>query len=347
MNNKPVVRHSTHTDGIIPIARNVNYFYLRLLNSHHYIRNMNRREALQTATAATALTLAGPLTMAQGKKKTAGKFKLCLNTSTIMGQKLGVEKYIDIATRAGYDCIELWIGDVKEYLAKGGSLKTLRKLLDDSKMPVVDAIGFAPWMVDNDEERKAGFKQMREEMQMMAELGCPRIAAPSFGVKQDETPDLFRVGERFAALVALGRETGVTPLLEFWGASRFYHLGQVLMAAAVANDPGVRILADVYHLHRGGSGFEGMKMLDGSLIEVFHMNDYPDTIPREKLEDKDRIYPGDGVAPLAQVLNDLKNMKGPKILSLELFNREYWSQDPLTVAKTGLEKMRKVVGPIS
>ena len=88
-------------------------------------------------------------------------------------------------------------------------------------------------------------------------------------------------------------------------------------------------------------------MIDGSLVEIFHMNDYPDTIPREKLEDKDRIYPGDGVAPLKQVLTDLKNMKDPKILSLELFNREYWAQDALQVAKTGLEKMKKVVAEIA
>ncbi len=307
---------------------------------------MNRRNAIKTATAATGLSLMGPLAFAGKEKKTADKFRLSLNTSTISGQKLGVEKYIDIAARAGYDCIELWTGDVKEYLNKGGSLPALKKLLDDSKLPVVDAIGFSPWMVDDDEQRKSGFKQMREEMEMMAALGCPRMAAPSAGIKLSDQLDLFRVGERFAALIALGRETGVTPQLEFWGASRFFHLGQVLMASAVANDPGVRILADVYHLHRGGSGFEGLKMIDGSLIEIFHMNDYPSTIPREKLEDKDRIYPGDGVAPLKQVLTDLKNMKGPKILSLELFNREYWAQDPLLVAKTGLEKMKKVLAEV-
>lgn len=308
---------------------------------------MNRRNVLKTATATAGLSLVGPLAFSKGPKKNKEKFRLSLNTSTIMGQKLGVEKYIDIGARAGYDCIELWIGDIKEYLGKGGTLKALKKLLDDSKLPVVDAIGFAPWMVDDEEQRKAGFKQMEEEMEMLAALGCPRIAAPSAGVKPTDTLDMFKVGERFAALVALGRKTGVTPLLEFWGASRFFHLGQVLMAAAVANDPGVRILADVYHLHRGGSGFEGLKMIDGSLVEIFHMNDYPDTIPREKLEDKDRIYPGDGVAPLKQVLTDLKNMKGPKILSLELFNREYWAQDALQVAKTGLEKMRKVVAEIA
>ncbi|MEO8475175.1 MAG: sugar phosphate isomerase/epimerase family protein [Chryseolinea sp.] len=308
---------------------------------------MNRRNALKTATVAAGLSMVSPLAEARDAIKASEKFRLSLNTSTIMGQKLGVEKSIDIATRAGYDCIELWTGDVKEYLAKGGSLKALKKLLDDSKMPVVDAIGFSPWMVEDEADRKAGMKQMREEMEMMAALGCPRMAAPSAGVKQEEQLDLFKIGERFADLIKLGRETGVTPQLEFWGASKFHHIGQVLMASAVANDPGVRILADVYHLHRGGSGFEGLKMIDGSLVEIFHMNDYPSTIPREKLDDKDRVYPGDGVAPLTQILTDLKNMKGPKILSLELFNREYWSQDPLQVAKTGLDKMKKAIAAVS
>lgn len=303
---------------------------------------MNRRHAIKTATVTSGLALLVPLGFAN-EKRSNDKFKFSLNTSTISGQKSGIEKYIDIAARAGYDCIEVWIGDLKDYVGNGGSLRALKKLMDDSKIPAVNAIGFAPWMTDDDEQRKAGFKQMREEMEMMAALGCTRIAAPAAGVKTPN-PDLYKVGERYKKLLALGRETGVTPQLEFWGASMFFHIGQAMMAVAVANDPGVRILPDVYHLFRGNSGFESLKMIDGSMIEIIHMNDYPGNIPREKMEDKDRIYPGDGIAPLKQILTDLKNMKGPKILSLELFNREYWKQDPLLVAKTGLEKMKMVSG---
>ncbi|HKZ37271.1 MAG TPA: sugar phosphate isomerase/epimerase family protein [Chryseolinea sp.] len=308
---------------------------------------MNRRNAIKTASVTTGLALLGPLGLAKEKRKTADKFKFSLNTSTISGQKLGVEKYIDIAARAGYDCMELWLPDLKVYLDNGGSLPALKKLLDDSKIPVVNAIGFAPWMTDDEEKRKAGLKQMREEMEIMAALGCPRIAAPSAGIGPDVQLDMFSVGEKFATLIDLGKEIGVTPQLEFWGASRFFHIGQALMASAVANKAGARILADVYHLFRGNSGFDSLKMIDGSMIEVFHMNDYPGSIPREQQADKDRIYPGDGVAPLKQILTDLKNMKGPKILSLELFNREYWAQDPLQVAKTGLEKMKKVVSEVA
>ena len=299
---------------------------------------MKRRHALHTLTATSGLALLGSNAFANTKKK-KGKFRFSLNTSTISGQKLGIEKYIDIAARAGYECIEPWIGDLKAYVANGGSLRTLKKLLDDSKVRPINAIGFAPWMTDDEEQRKAGFKQMREEMEIMAALGCPRIAAPAAGVRTPN-PDLYKVGERYRELLELGRQTGVRPQLEIWGASVFHHIGQAMMAIAVANDADARILPDVYHLYRGSSGFENLKMLDGNVIEVFHMNDYPGDTPREQMEDKDRVYPGDGVAPLDQIIADLKQMEGEKILSLELFNREYWKQDPLTVAKTGLEKMK-------
>jgi len=62
--------------------------------------------------------------------------------------------------------------------------------------------------------------------------------------------------------------------------------------------------------------------------------------------DSDRIYPGDGAAPVKQVLRDLQAMGGTKVLSLELFNKTYWSQDALLVAGTGLQKMKSLVNEI-
>ena len=301
---------------------------------------MNRRTALQTMTATPGLGILSSPSLPDPKKK-KNNLLFSLNTSTISGQKPGIEKYIEIAARAGYEYIEPWIGDVKVYLANGGSLRALKKLLDDNHVTPVNAIGFASWMTDDEAQRKAGFNQMQEEMEMMAALGCTRIAASAAGVT-NPNPDLFKVGERYKELLALGRKTGVMPQLEFWGASVFFHVGQAMMAAAVANDPDVHILSDVYHLYRGNSGFESFKMLDGNLIDIVHINDYPGDIPREQMEDKDRVYPGDGIAPLKQIIADLKEMEGPKILSLELFNHTYWKQDPLLVAKTGLEKMKAV-----
>jgi sugar phosphate isomerase/epimerase len=309
---------------------------------------MHRRDLLRTfGLAATGIALAPGFAFSTEKIK-PGKFKFCLNTSTIRGQKTSLQKTIEIAVQAGYDSLELWVNDVKEYKEQGNSLKTLKKYLDDHRVTVEDAIGFAPWMVDDDQQRQAGFQQMKDEMELMAELGCKRIAAPSSGVKADTPLDLFKVGERYKKLLDLGRQTGVMPQLEFWGGSPvFYHFGQALMAASVANDPDVKILPDIYHLFRGGSGFDCLKMVNGNLIDVIHINDYPASIPRAEQNDSHRVYPGDGAAPLKQIMTYLNNMEGTKVLSLELFNRDYWNNDPLVVAKTGLEKMKKMVALIN
>ena len=303
---------------------------------------INRRKAISNIAmlSSTALLSSSSIT----KKEIAhGEFRFCLNTSTISGYNPGILKYIDIAAEAGYDGIEVWIRDIRAYLDEGNTLASLKQYIDDRGISVENAIGFAPWISGG----KQGMVQMKEEMEMLASIGGKRIAAPPAGVPADEPLDFFLAGQKYAEILELGREAGVMPQLEFWGASPvMWHIGQALMVAASADDPDVRLLPDIYHMFRGGSGFDSLKMLSGHMIEIFHMNDYVGSIPRLEQTDADRVYPGDGIGPIKQVLRDLKNRGGVKVLSLELINRSYWAQDPLSVAKTGLEKMRSLVNEI-
>ncbi len=52
---------------------------------------------------------------------------------------------------------------------------------------------------------------------------------------------------------------------------------------------------------------------------------------------------GDGIADLPRVIANLRSIgyRGP--LSLELFNRALWEQDPLEVVQRGLERIRGLV----
>ena len=253
-----------------------------------------------------------------------------------------------MASKAGYDGIELWVRDIMEYINQGNPVSSLKKILDDNGLVVENAMAFDRWLVDDDVARAAAYKTLKEEMDMLAQIGCKRIAACPMGLTADKPLDLFKAGERYKQIIEIGRQTGVMPQLEFWGHTKtFYNIGQAIMVAAVANDPDVKILADVYHMFRGGSGFESLKMLKGNVIDVFHMNDYVTTIPREQQADKDRLYPGDGAAPMKQILTDLSDMGGTKVLSLEIFNPEYWKLDALEVAKTGLNKMKAAVASIA
>lgn len=271
-------------------------------------------------------------------------FRYCLNTSTISGQKPGLLHSLEIAAAAGYDGVELWINDIYACLKQGNSIDTIANTISRLGLTVENAISFSTWMVNDAAQRKAGVQQLEEEMKILSSLGCHRIAAPPAGVAKNDLIDFQKAGIYYREILELGRKYNVMPQLEFWGASgTLYCLGQALAIAAAANDADARILPDVYHLFRGGSGFNGLKLVSGRSIEVFHINDYPGDKPVNEQTDADRVYPGDGVAPLKQILTTLKAMGGTKVLSLELFNRTYWQQDALQVAKTGLEKMKALV----
>ncbi len=306
-----------------------------------------RRDAIKLMGAAAAASVIPNLSCSNQETRKYHQFRYCLNTSTIRGQDPGLAGSVEIAAQAGYDGVELWVDEIKAYLEEGNSLRSLKSIIDSSGIRVEGAIGFAPWIAEDDEIRKKGLIRLEEEMNIMAELECSRIAAPPAGFQRGYELDYQKAAERYGEILDLGRKTGVMPHLEFWGSFPvLYTLGQALNIAAATNDPDVRILGDVYQFYRGGSGFHGLKLIQGRVIEIFHMNDYPGDVPREELTDADRIYFGDGAAPATQIISDLHEMGGVKVLSLELFNRAYWEQDALEVAETGLRKMKEIVNSV-
>lgn len=304
----------------------------------------SRRNFLIASLGAGLTLAAAPGRAASGAGDIPGGFRYCLNTSTIMGQKLGVAKEIEVAAKAGFQSVELWVRAIDEYVNKGGSLADLRKRLDDQGLTFEGAISFCQWIVDDPAQRAKALEQARREMEMLAQLGCKRIAAPPIGANKGAVIDLLKVAERYRALLELGDLTGVTPALELWGASTNLHrLGQCAFVAIETGHPKANILPDVYHIYKGGSDYAGLNLLGPQAIQVCHINDYPANPPRETITDRDRVYPGDGSAPLKKILADLRRVNPNMVLSLELFNQDYWKLDALEVAKTGLAKMKQAV----
>ncbi|WP_439581426.1 sugar phosphate isomerase/epimerase family protein [Dyadobacter bucti] len=299
---------------------------------------MDRRKALSSVLAVTG---AGTLPLDIMKTKNPA-FVYSLNMSTLRGHKLGFRKELEVAAKAGYGAVEIWINTLQDYLKTGGTLPEARRIIDDLGLKVEDAIGFAPWIVDDEATRAKALDQLKMEMEQLAQIGCPRVAAPPMGATTGPSLDLAKVAERYRTILELGDKTGVVPHLELWGFSKnLSRVGEILYVAVESGHPSARLLMDVYHLHKGGSGMDSVKAVGKPMIEIFHINDYPATPPRETITDADRVYAGDGVAPLKDLLISLKNPDKPVILSFEVFNKDYYAQDALLVAKTGLAKMKK------
>lgn len=307
--------------------------------------NISRRNLIKsTLVTGAGLALGLENTIAQPQHLAKHNFTFCLNTSTIRKQNIGLMAELDVAAKAGYDAIEIWINTLEAYVAKGGNLKDVKQKAKDLGITIEDAIGFATWIVDDPNQRVKALDQTKREMGMLAEIGCKRIAAPPFGATNKAGIDLKNAAARYRQMLDLGEEMGVLPQLEMWGFSANLHLfGEALFVASESGHPKAVVLADVYHLYKGGSEMNALKMINGECIQMFHVNDYPANITRDKINDSYRVFPGDGVAPLDQIFQILNKKNTPIVLSLEVFNEDYWKMKPLDAAKIGLEKMKASV----
>jgi 2-keto-myo-inositol isomerase len=309
---------------------------------------MNSANLLGAAALGAAAATSGPATATAAAPTSARPadepFGYCLNTSTIREQKLGIVAELELAAKAGYHAVEPWIRELDEYVAAGGSLKDLGKRIADLGLTIESAIGFPEWIVNDDERRKKGLDEALRCMNLLAEIGGKRVAAPPVGAQKETGMNLFACADRYRALLELGDKTGVVPEVEVWGHSQTLgRLGEAVFVAVEAGHPKACLLPDVYHIFKGGSDFNGLKLVSGAAIPVFHMNDFPASPSRAEQTDADRVYPGDGVAPLKQIFQDLYANGFRGYLSLELFNRTYWKQPADEVARTGLAKMRAAV----
>lgn len=307
--------------------------------------HLSRRGWLSIASGAfTAGALASTTKASSVPRPSDEPFGYCLNTSTIRGQKIPLEQEAELAAKAGFHALEPWISELDAHVKTGGKLENLAKQIKDLGLTVESAIGFFEWAVDDDARRKKALDEAKRNMELVKAIGGTRLAAPPVGATDRSDMDLKKIGERYRALLELGDNIGVVPQVEVWGFSKTLGtLGEAAMVAISADHPKACILTDVFHMHKGGSGFHGIKLLNGNALQVIHLNDYPANPTRDKITDADRVYPGDGAAPLGQIFRDLNAIGFRGYLSIELFNREYWKEDASKVLATALGKLRKQV----
>ncbi|MDD4797626.1 MAG: sugar phosphate isomerase/epimerase [Eubacteriales bacterium] len=248
--------------------------------------------------------------------------KLAINTSTLLPYQLCCAEQIRVSARAGFSGIELWTRDIQNHVNSGQPLGDLKTLLRDSNLDAFNGISFIKWAENDEGVRKAALETAKGELEMLAELGIPHIAAPLCG---DITGmSLERVAELFADIYALGASFGVTAMLEIWGHSPV--LNKVSKAAYVLMESNVEkplMLCDVYHAYRGGDTLSKLDLIGAQMLGLVHINDYPASIPAPQIKDSDRVLPTQGDAPYGEIIQTLHNIGYEGYLSLEIFPAGY------------------------
>lgn len=266
---------------------------------------------------------------------------ICLDTATIRTAG-NLEAKVDIAITAGYDAIEPWDSELKEFEENGGDLKAMGRKIKDHGLFVPSMIGLWGCIPESEGAFQKSLPETRERMRMASEIGCEFVQAiPN---KVGNNYDVKFVASCYRRILEIGlKEFNICPALVFVEMFPLKSLGQATSVALDANHPKSKIIPDVFHMYISEGGFEGLKQLNGDLFAIFQFNDAPKNMKMKDMKDKHRVYPGDGILPLTKILKDLKQTGFKRCISLELYNPEYHKQDPLTVAKTGLKKTLEAI----
>ena len=306
---------------------------------------MSRRDVLGGALAAVVASAdeaQAPRPAAPRVRPANEPFGYCLNTSTIRGNNLDFVAVINAASGAGFGAIEPWISEIDSYTSKGGTLKDLGKRIADAGLTVEDAIAFNSYLDDDEARRAASMEKLKVDMDKVAQIGGRRIAAPPGNSRAAVSLD--NAAKYYREALEIGEKMGVQPLCELWGTHPVLGpLSHGIYVTVAAGRADASLLLDVFHLYKSGTPFTALKQINGASLHVIHLNDYPQADDPSTLNDGNRIYPGDGVAPLRQILRDLRDNGFRGYLSLELFNRGYWTRSADENLKTAMEKIRATV----
>lgn len=269
--------------------------------------------------------------------------KLVLNGATTMHADL--ETDIRAAGAAGFDMVELWAAKLRVYL-KTHSVSDLTTLLEEC--------GLTPYSINSiehitfrTEEDYAKIKAECAELSEIAgKIGCPYIVVvpgrlPEGATRQEIIDESVRV---LGELADIAEPHGVSLAFEFLGQTdcsvpTLDLCNEIVERLGRAN---VGNVLDTFHFYAGGSSFDAIASMRPEKLFIFHINDAED-LPKEKLTDAHRLYPGLGILPLKEIKAALDGIGYDRMVSIEIFRPEYWEQDPFEVARRARKATERVI----
>ena len=262
---------------------------------------MNRREFVALAVAPALMQAARP-----------GSMFVCRHEAT--SDRFDFRAAMEGYAKAGVRAVEPQLTKVREFSQKE-SVAAARRLLDDPGLKAVSSsnqLGLA----EPGDARARALEDLKWKVELAQAIGCDRLVAPSAGAGPYAEDDYKRGADNVREASEIAKPFGVSVMLEFTRTSRFVaSLPTAITMVRGANHPHVRVMMDTYHFWGGISKFEDLELLRDGELHHLHFEDVPAEPPREVQAQPNRVWPGEGVAPL------------------EMFHPAIQSMDPYEAAK--------------
>lgn len=238
--------------------------------------------------------------------------------------------------KAGIKAAEPDLVKAREYEMANGP-GSARKLMDDLGLVAYSSTNQLN-LDETSAERVQAVEDLKWKVAMAESLGASRIVIPSTASAPHVLADYGQLKANLFEAGEIAKPHKVALMVEFTRNSRLLNnIRTALDVVRALDHPNIKFMLDVYHFWAGPSKFEDLDLIQPGEIHHVHFADTPHQPPLEVAEQKDRAYPGEGIAPLQKILNKLVEKGYNRALSLELFDMGVRNTDPAFVAGRALE----------
>ncbi len=269
--------------------------------------------------------------------------KIALNGATTMRADLATD--IKAAGAAGFDLIEIWAAKLRDFL-KTNSVADLKNLIIENNLEPYSINSIEHITFRNGEDYQKIKAETEELSAIAAEIGCPYVVVvpgklPENATKKEITEESVRV---LTELADIAEKYNVGLAFEFLGQSdcSVQTLDFCKEIVEKVNRKNVGLVIDTFHFYAGNSTFEAIETLDPNKLFIFHIND-AENLPKDELTDAHRLYPGEGILPIKEIKQRFDKIGYDRMVSIEIFRPEYWSEDPFEVARKAKAATEKVL----
>lgn len=256
-----------------------------------------------------------------------------------------LEQDIRSASKAGFEAVEIWVRKLDKYLEKK-DIKDLKDEIDSLKLKVASLCPYG--LSAFGEQREANIQTIKEAAITASKLGCPvLLVCPDVPPPGMSSGEAFKLaGQTARKLGEVCGEYGVKVALEPLGGHPFVPgAKEAMKIVEQADHPGVGIMMDTFHYYKSGVLIEDIAKIPIDRLLIVHVNDCEDR-PKEELNDGHRLYTGLGVIPLREMLGTIKRNGYTGYLSVEIFRKEYWEEDPDTISLKAKQHLDNVLKQI-
>lgn len=263
--------------------------------------------------------------------------------STVCSLEASLATVLEDYAAGHVGAVDLWLGHADAFL-RDHDIVALRERFERHAILPLAASFQGGLLTSQGEPRREHWRHFAERLELCRGLGIPVlvVAGDAFGPLNAE--DLGRLRVSLVDAAQRARDAGVRLALEFDARASFpNNLQSALALVEDIGSPALGICLDWFHYTCGPSKPLDLDLLTNDTLAHVQLSDITD-VPREMAADADRILPGEGASPAADLVQRLRAIGYGGAVAIEAPNPRFWSVPPRQFGEIAITSLRRLLG---